>query len=363
MSRIFLLLSCLIFFSSAAFAAEENLYSVENVAVSVTGKSPSDARNLAVATARRDAFLILLTRLDLDVNVADSVSNDEISDMVRLEQTDGERIAGSSYSASFNIVFAKDFVEHILGQKILGQKKSTAGALFVSKKDDELYLLIPVKIENKQPMVWEEKNDWRDSVIKAIDKKNLGKKYLVPEADINNLSLLGRDNVMFVGYSELEPMLSRYSASAVFNMFFTYDEIENKVNINVYYIRKTQKKQIKLGFVNIDRLDKESLVEKVANKVVDYLNSPQFAQNQALSSNIVRIQIPVTGLSNWLAIKSKIENSNLVSQLNVESLASDRIIISVNYPNNEIDIAEAFLRIGILLNKTSENFYTIFTAK
>jgi hypothetical protein len=358
MSRIFLLLSCLIFFSNAAFAAEENLYSVENVAVSVTGKSPSDARNLAVATARRDAFLILLTRLDLDISVADSVSNDEISDMVRLEQIDGERIAGSSYSATFNIVFAKDFVEHILGQK-----KSTAGASLVSKKDDESYLLIPVKIDNKQLIVWEEKNDWREAVIKTINKKNFGKKYIVPEADINNLSLLGRDNIMFVGYSELEPMLSRYSASAAFNMFFTYDEIENKVNINIYYIRKMQKKQIKLSFVNIDRLSSESLVEKVASKVVDYLNSPQFMQNQALSSNIVRIQIPVTSLSNWLAIKNKIENSNLVSQLNLESMASDRIIISVNYPNSEIDIAEAFLSIGILLNKTSENFYTIFNAK
>ncbi len=361
MSRIFLLLYCLIFFSNPAFCADENIYSVENVEVSVVGKSPSDARNLAVATARRDAFLILLTRLDIDVNVADSVSNDEISDMVRLEQTDGEKIAGNSYFATFNIVFAQDFVEHILSQK-----KSTAGASFfsgLSKKDEEKYLIIPIKIENKQPIVWEDQNDWRSAVNNAINKKNLSKKYIVPEADINNLSLLGRDNVMFVGYSELEPMISRYLAGAVFNMFYTFDEIENKVNINVYYIRKAQKKQIKLSFVNINRLNAESLMQKVADKVIDYINSPQFLQNQAVSSNIVRIQIPVTSLSNWLAIKNKIENSNLVSQLNVESLASDRIIISVNYLNNEIDIAEAFLSIGILLNKTSENSYIIFTAK
>ncbi len=326
--------------------------------MNVTGKSPSDARNLAVATARRDAFLILITRLDLDVKVADKVSNDEISDMVRLEQTDGEKIAGSNYSATFNIVFAKDFVEHILKQK-----KLTTGTLFAPKKDEESYLLIPIKIENKQPIVWEDENNWRAAITKEINKKKLNKKYVVPEADINNLSLIGRDNVMFVGYSELEPMLLRYSASGAFNMFFTYDEIENKVNISVYYIRKMQKKQIKLSFVNVDRLDKESLVDKVAGKVIDYLSSPKFLQSQVSSSNIVRIQIPVNSLSDWLSIKNKIENSNLVSQLNVESLASDRIIISVNYPNSEIDIAEAFLSIGILLNKVSENFYTIFTAK
>lgn len=355
MSRIFLLIFFLIFSSKFAFAADENIYSVENVPVSITGKSPSDARNTAVSTARRDAFLILLTRLGLEVNIADKINNEEISDMVRLEQTDAEKIAGNTYSATFNIVFAKDFVEHILKQK-----KSIPNQ--VAQVKEEIFLLIPVKINKKQPIVWEEENDWRNAIIKTLNKKSLEKKYIVPQPDINNLSLLGRDNITFVGYLELEPMMKRYSADSALNMFFDYDEIENKVNINLYIIRKAQKKQLRLSFINVDRLSKEMLLEKVANKVIDYLNSPQFAQNQ-ITNNIVKIQVPVKSLANWLEIRSKIENSNLVNQLNIESLASDRVIISVNYPNSEIDIAEAFLGIGLLLNKTSDSYYTIFTAQ
>lgn len=355
MSRIFLLLFSIFFtFSAASFAVD--IYSVDNVAVSVSGKSPSDARNQAVATARRDAFLILLTRLDMNINVADNITNDEISEMVRSEQTDGERVAGSTYSATFNILFAKDFVEHILAQK----KPTTVEAAPV--KQEETYLLIPVKMVKKQPILWEESNDWRKAIVKSLSKKHLATKFIIPDADLNNLSLLARDNVAIAGYAELEPMISRYNATAAYSLFFTYDEIENKVSINVYYIRKMQKKQFKLSFINVDRLSFEALIDKVADKAVDYLNSSQVTTNKIVTSNLVRIQIPVTSLNNWLMLKNKIETSNLVSQVNIESVSRDQAVISVNYVNGEIDIAEAFLGIGILLNKKSENLYAIFTA-
>lgn len=356
MSRFFLLFCSIFFlFAKLSFAVDGNIYSVENVAVNVSGKSPTDARNLAVATARRDAFLILLTRLELNTNVADNVTNDEISDMVRSEQTDGEKVAGKNYSATFNILFAKDFVDHILAQK----KPVTASA--APAKVEESYLLIPVKMLKKQPIVWEENNDWRKAVVKSLGKKNLAKKFVIPESDFNNLALLGRDNVALAGYAELEPMISRYNAAAAYSLFFTYDEIENKVSINACYIRKLQTKQFKLSFINVDRLGSEALLDKVADKVVDYLNSPQISENKLLAANIVRIQIPITSLNGWLATKNKIETSNLVNQLNIESISRDLAVISVNYIGGETDIAEAFLGIGVLLNKKAENFYTVFT--
>lgn len=357
MSRIFLLFfSVFLTFSSLVWAAEADIYSVENVVVSVSGKSPADARNIAVATARRDAFLILLTRLEMNINVADNVTNDEISEMVRSEQTDVEKVAGSNYSATFNILFAKDFVDHILAKK-----KPAQAAAEVAPKVEETYLVIPVKMIKKQPVVWEETNDWRRAVIKSLNKKSLSKKFTIPDVDLSNLSLLGRDNVALVGYAELEPLMARYGNAAAYSLFFTFDEIENKVVINVYYIRKMQKKQFKLSFVNVDRLSYEDLLDKVADKVVDYLNSPQVSENKIVTSNIVRIQIPITSLNSWLAVKNKIETSNLVNQLNIESISRDMVEISVNYIGGEIDIAEAFLRIGILLNKKSENLYIIFS--
>ena len=83
MSRILILLICFSAISLSSKAAESETYFVSGVSVNITGKSSAVAKNIAHANARRDAFSILITRLEMKVNVVDSITDDEISDMVR----------------------------------------------------------------------------------------------------------------------------------------------------------------------------------------------------------------------------------------------------------------------------------------
>jgi len=340
-----------LFFLNFAFAAEPNLYLVEGVVVNVVGKTPTAARNTAVATARRDAFLILLTRMEMNVNIADNIADDEISDMVRSEQIENEKIAGNNYSATFNIMFAKDFIDHILLQK-------KSENISVKEITDETHLLIPVKMLKRRAILWEENNDWRKAI--AIDLSKRSKtRFIIPDADVSNIAVLNRDNVALVDYIGLEPILSRYKADAAYTLFLNYDEGENKVKIDVIYTRKLQKKQIKLSFINADGLSYDDLLTKVAAKTIDYLSNSQNVENKALNSNLARFGIYIGSLGNWLMIKNKIENSNLVNQFNIESLSRDFALVTVNYIDARTDIIEAFDRIGISLNKKGENFYTL----
>ncbi len=348
MSRIFLLFLTLFFsFQGVSYAVENSPYMVEGVNISVTGKSPTDARNAAIASGRRDAFLILLTRLEIATKVADTVSNDEISDMVRSEQIDAEKIAGNNYSATMNIMFAKDFVEHILAKK----------AVKKAEKSGETYVLLPVKITKRSMLLWEDDNNWRKAIEKTIAKKGQGK-FVVPDADLSNIAVISSTNVALLDYVAVEPLLFKYKSESVYTLFFSYDEIENKVNISVTYLRKLQKKQVKLNFVNVDQLSFDALLEKVANKTIDYLLSSQNTDSKATSS-IVKIQIPVSTLSNWMIAKSRIENSNLVTQINIESISRDMAVITVNYPNNGTDIVQEFMRVGINLIKKTDNLYVL----
>ena len=350
MSRIFLLFAILFlgFFNFSNAAINSN-YLVENVAVSVLGKSPADARNLAVSTAQRDAFLILLTRLEISTNIADNINNEEISDMVMSQQIDGEKIAGNNYSGNFKITFAKSFVDHILAKKNLPQ---------TVQKNSDNYLLIPVKIVNRQPILWEQNNDWKRAIENNLNKDRASK-FITPEADIESISTINRDNISSANFNDLEPLLSKYNALAAYTMFFSYDEIENKANINVLYIRKLQKKQFRLSFVNVDHLAYEELVNKVAKKTIEYLVNSQNPETKDDFANLIRIKIPIKNLSDWLMTKNKIENSGLISQLNIESISRDYALISVIYNNSEQEISEAFLAINLLMEQKSENFYII----
>lgn len=345
-------------FVHISLASDASIYLVEEVAAESSGRSPSAARTAAVTSARRDAFLILLGRLDLNINTADNITDEEIFEMVRSEQIENEKIAGNRYSAMLKIMFAKDFVDHIL------EKKENSAKLFSTIKHDEnveeIDVIIPVKIVNKKPIMWDnaEVADWSKAIGSHIVKSSKKKLELANSYD-QKLNVVGAENFQDATYDSLSSILQNHSAAAAYILSFSHDNAENKVSVEISYIRKMQKKQSKLTFINTYILSSEELLNKVAKKTIDYISQAPTVEN---SDNIaVNFVIPITTLSEWLATKRRLENSNLVNQINLKSLARDRVIISATYLNNTVDIVESFARLGINLEKQSapngDNFY------
>lgn len=347
----FLLFASLI--ATTSFAAESDIYVVDNIAVNVVAKSPNASRSLASSTAYRDAFLVLLTRLNLATSVADNVSDDEISDMVRSEHIDNEKVAGNNYSAVFNITFAKDFVDHILDKKN-GKKEDVK----VEKISSENILLIPVLVSNRRAVVWEESNEWKKTIEKILMQSDKSK-FVSPVADVENIAMLNMEDLAKLDYASLEPMVKRYKANSAYMLFFTFDSAVKKIIVDISYVRKMQKKQMKLSFINIEGMTQEAMMLKVAYKVLDYITKSQTNEANGMSFMPIRLQIPISSLGNYLMIKNKIENSNLVNALNIETISRDLALVNVGYVNSGVEITEAFAKIGLILEKRNDDFYVV----
>lgn len=345
--------SFLLFFSES-YAQQDTAYVVENVVTTATAKSAGDAKVIAINAARRDAFVILLTRLALSTSIAGEVSNDQIFDMVHSEHIAEEKIAGNNYSATLNISFSKSAVEQVLKNKSLSK----------SDVSEDLYLLVPIKVTknnsaagNSQKFVlWEDDNEWKKVVEKSLKTKSL-KKFILPDNDLSNVSIINQNNADNLDYSQLEPIFARYKIVGAYLVFFYFDDIENKVSIVVKNIRKLQKKQVKLNFVNINRLSKEVLLERVSDKTIEYLISSQ-SDNAARVSNMIKLEVRIHNLANWVMLKTKIENSNLISQMNIEAVSKDYVRVTVDYVGSNPDIVTAFAGYGFNLKKKADNFYT-----
>jgi hypothetical protein len=346
MSRFFSFFLIAFFVTCSISRADDDIYVVENIEASVTAKTPTDARILATTAARKDAFLVLLARLNLDLAIADNLGVSEIADMVKSEQINNEKIAGNNYSAMFNISFAKNFVDHILSQKDTKKVEVKLGAI----------LLVPVKNDGNKLLLWEKENDWKVAVEKALEKMKQ-KKFVVLEGDLENIAVINSGNVAQINSQQLDPLFLRYSGNGIYILTFSFDDIENKAVIDVSYVKKLQKIQSRFGFVNVERLGKTALLDRVANKVMDHILKSQAADSQV--SNLVKIEIINSRFDGWLMVKNKIENSNLVSSVNIDSLSGDRATVSVNYVNSEVNIVDAFAKIGLVLEKKSDNSYKI----
>lgn len=348
MLRIFLIFSTIFLLNASILKAEDikNIYSVESVLVNVDSENPTKARDLGVKTARKDAFLILLARMNIDLNVAEGLEEDEISSMVESEQITNEKIAGKNYSALFNIAFSKGSVEHILKQKDVKKTPSKITP----------YLLIPAKKIDDKIVLWQESNDWKKAVQRTLDKE-VEKKFFVPDSNLENIAVVNDENVENITYDNLEPLIHRYNISTSYILLFSFDEIENKAIIEVTQLNKLQKNQSRLHFVNTNRLSYQEMLDKVSSKVLEHLLKLQLEESK--TANSYRIEIVNDELDNFLMIKNRIENSNLVDQLVLESISKDGAVIKINYINPNFSIEESFAKIGIILINQGNKYYKI----
>ena len=350
---IFFILFCLNF----AWAQDsKNIYFVDSIRTKAVAKNPNEARKISINNARRDAFMVLLARLKMPISLSDNINDNEIAEMVRSEQIVDEKIAGNSYSATFTIIFAKDFVEHILTKKNEDRE-------IVNKNIDETYsekfTIIPVKMAKNKPIIWEQDNDWKVMMERIIPKKNLQKTFAVPQSNLENSYILNSQNIKNITFSNLEKIIKDNETEASYVLFFNFDEIENKVLIDVIYLRKLLKKQFRLSFVNVDRLSYNNLMLKVAEKTLEYLSNNPIGSDEILNKNLINIHFKIQKLEDWLNVKKLIEDAKIVDKIFVNAISRDEVMANVTYLNSNISIEQAFEKIGIIITKQSQGFYEI----
>lgn len=350
-------LFCLSLQAGSAFAqSDSDAYIVNDVNIIASGATPNQARINAVANAQKNALIILLGRLNLDPNIANSFDASTISDMVSSQQITNEKIAGNSYSAALNITFSESFVKHYLGDKSLVKNDNKPSKL----------LVLPIKIIKNQKLIWEETNDWKIAWEADLNKNTASGSIIeLPKGDVDDISatnsvVSGDDNIM-VNFSDFESMLNKYKADSLVLAYFQFDDIENKVDIYLKIIKKFQSKQVHLSFVNVNQLTPQDLVSKVADKTIEYLNN--YTRPKAITNNnstsAIEINALINNLGDWMTIKNRLENTNLVEKMKINSISKDLVSISIVYNNRNGDIIDFFGKNNLYLQKKNDGQYIL----
>lgn len=348
------------FFTSQNLFAQNQNYLINDIVANGSGNSPSQARNNAVAAAQRDAFLILLGRLGINESIASTLEDAAIADMVASQQIMNEKISGNNYSAIINLSFSESFVKHYLGDKISTANNNTESS---SANLVGSYIVVPIKLEKNQSLIWETNNDWKLAWERVLKNNNINSLKLL-KGDIDDISTITPNNISQSNFTDFEPLINKYKVDGLMLAYFDFDSIENKVNITLQNIQKFSSNQTKLAFVNVNQLSPEDLVNKVAQKTINYIalvnNQKTTAKQEILP---YQLDILIYELSDWLKVKNKLENSNLVSQLKVNSISKDLVKITIYYNSANGDIINFFAKNNLFLQKKSEGGYILSLTK
>ncbi len=334
-----------------------NIYAIEGIEAKATAKSPILARNLAFENAKKDAFLVLLSRLNLPPETIANINNDDLSSMVRSERVLDEKIANNTYLATFNIVFAKNFVDHVLKTKNLtqianNQEISTEKSennnqnnleneqLNLNNSQEKindnplnnnnLTILVPIQFDKLQPLLWEENNLWKPALEKLIIKNQLHNQFIILNSNLNYITVLNAQNIKNIDFDNIKFILDEKKANSLSLVFLKIDNLENKAIIDVVNINSLQKTQFRLSFASLDLVNKTELINSIANKTIEQLKNKTIKPSPTPKNNY-SLQFPIKSYQQWQNYQSTLQNSGYIAKITINNLSFDNITITLEY--------------------------------
>ena len=354
-------LSCLLLLNpKLTFAKNNQQYTVNNIIASAQGKSPNQARSNAIASGQRNAFLILLERLKINKTIADDITNETIADMVFSQQILDEKISNNQYSATLNLKFSKNFVAHHLGKNFISLNNQPI------LQQPDYYLIIPIKLIKNQKLLWERNNDWKQAIKNAL-KNNPTPLLKIPTGDIDDIITISTEDIKNFNFSYFKPILNKYQANIIILAYFDFDSLENKVDITLKNIQQHRTTHTELNFINVKHLSPQSLVDEVANKTIGYITQ---SNHQLLTRSTIsgaysshQIDVLISDLDDWLKVKNKLQDSNIISQLTINSISQDVVDINISYNNSAGNIIDFFAQDNFFLQQKNEGGYFLSLTK
>jgi hypothetical protein len=327
-----------------------NPYLITNIFSSAEEDSPSVSRAQAVTKANQIAFVILLKNLELPAHIKDRVSDEQIAQAVYSRQILDERIAGSYYSAKFNIAFLKSTVNSLLDDNESQPSFKEAG---------DKFLLFPVEVVRGREVLWEKNNLWRKSLEETISYSNV-RNINVPKGDYVDIVNVNLDNIRNAKYSNFRSILSRYNAKSAIVAYFDFDKIENKVNIMLNIVDDSITRKVRLSFVNSKNLSRSGLLLEVAERTISHIvdsNAPKNKNATYSSTKNMKLNVKISDLGEWMMIKGRVERMSFVKKLKLESISRSTAKIVLTHDARNSDLANLFSSQGFLLRKNSNGEY------
>jgi len=362
--------------SKSSDSSKNSPYLIQNIQVEANGKSANDAKIIATKNAKRQALTKLVERLKINKNI-EKISDNELEKMIKSEQILLEKFSNNNYQATLNISFSKKFIAFYLKNKndnLLSNNDSIQNLAINKAEKPELedvnkqnILILPVKKQGNNFMIWEEKNEWKSSVEKSLQKNKLAtnNEILILKNEINNLEIINNENIEDLQYLDFEPILIQQKSDNLYLTIFEYDEIENKARIIVKNFSKNPKKTVILNFVNVEFLKYSELLDKVSLKLIEYLLNNKNSINSEANQNNITLDIEINDFESWIKIQQEIINSGLVSDIFLKSISKQKTTISGNYLGNKNKIIEDFKNINLSIKKkeNEDNQFTVSIIK
>ncbi len=348
----------------AARAADDPVFTVENVQVDVTDKDAAAAREKAFPQAQQAAFLQLAQKLMTEDEMKRFKAPDDITlgSMIRDYEMSDEHLSSVRYVGTYTFRFKGDAVRAYLGKQNLTYTDVPSKTL----------LVLPFYQWGSKTVLWGDDNPW----LAAWTRQGPSSKGLVPLAvplgDAQDVADIGDKDAFTYDRTNLQHMMGRYNATeaaiALAAVQWGADagagQVPHELNVQIYRTDHNGPEfvtSLKVASQPNDTLN--ALYDRAADAVRAALQHDWKARTatnpvaeQAAPSSTMTVRIRFAGMAQWVETQKALRAAPGVSGVKVLSLKPDAANVEFAFAGTEDRLRLALAQADITLSTPGVDF-------
>lgn len=317
------------------------------VPADATAEDATKARTAALAAGQRDGLARVLKQLALAADYALVPEPDEAmaSRLVAAFEILDERVSSNRYRATLNVRFKEDEVRALL---------RAAGVRFAEAMAPP-GLVLPLLAGSDGPVLWEEPNPWL-----AAWRERPAETSLVPLAtplgDLADMSTLPAAAAASGDLRALSQIAQRYGAAEaiVAKATLRLDGASGAPAAEIELVR------LRAGRLSSERVavagepgESEAAFFAAAVKAVESRLAEEWKSAHLIefgTENRLLAEVPLTGLADWVAVRTRLGAQSIVRRVSLLSLSTRRAEIRLDYLGELPQLQDTLQQAGLTLS-------------
>lgn len=320
-----------------AVAQQADVFAVSGLAVDATAASEVDAKEKAVAAGSVEALRLVMQRLTLeqDWSRLPDVGADRINNYIRDISFANEKIGGGRYLADVTYRFVPGAVRNLL----------TSASVPYTETDSRPMVVVPVLQTADGALLWDEGNVWLNGWAEADLPPGL-LPIVVPLGDLSDVAAIGVRQALGGEPEALGRIASKYRAGGVFVAVARPSQASGggeslDVRVTAYgpgWDGTTFSDTFTSGAAATGAGDEQAARVAFHTRAAESISRALLAQWK--EANLIRfgegtqslqVSIPVSGLRDWLNIRSRLAQVSTVRDTVIGRLSTTEAEVDIRY--------------------------------
>lgn len=308
---------------AGAASADSKMFSATNIQVDVTADNAALAREQAMQDGQKKALMVVMERITPDyvIEQLTELVPDDIINMVQDLRVLNEKTSTVRYIATLEVRFNPDAVRELLRQNGLPYVRTSGKPM----------LILPIykRSPSSTPMLWEEENAWLRAWINRTVESYMVPLF-VPMGDLADVQIIAADQIVKGDLEAAQRLAKRYEAEGI--LIVEVVRSGSSFTVNGRAMDEVTASEIPNFSFTVPLTKNTSSTFAIAvRKVVEHLDGvwkrEQMVQFNDAASLVA--MVPVSNLSQWHKIRSRLERIPLISSYYLQAARSGVLQLTI----------------------------------